>query len=106
MGKQVAHAQSEADLAMVACALERYRLALGQYPVELSALVPRFASTLPHDIINGQPLKYHRTDNGRFILYSIGWNEKDDGGVVATKGNPPHADNDQGDWVWQYPERP
>jgi hypothetical protein len=102
--QKVAVAQSGVDLAMVACALERCRLTIGQYPEDLSALVPRFASALPHDIINGQPLNYRRTDNGRFILYSVGWNEKDDGGVVATKGKPPHADNEQGDWVWQYPE--
>ena len=103
VGEKAALAQSGVDIATVACALERYRLAMGQCPAELSALVPRFASALPHDIINGQPLKYRRTDNGRFILYSVGWNEKDDGGVVATKGNPPRQDNDQGDWVWQIP---
>jgi hypothetical protein len=99
--------QSEVDMAMVACALERFRLAEGRYPEELNALVPRFAAALPHDIINGQPLKYRRTDNGRFILYSVGWNEKDDGGVVAaTKGSTPRQDILQGDWVWQYPDKP
>ena len=36
---------------------------------------------LPHDIINGQPLHYRRTDDGQFVLYSVGWDEKDDGGV-------------------------
>ena len=52
-------------------------------------------------IINGRPLKYRRTDSGRFILYSVGWNEKDDGGVVAlTKNNPPRQDTEKGDWVW------
>jgi hypothetical protein len=53
-------------------------------------LVPRFITTLPHDIINGQPLKYRRTANGKFVLYSVGWNEKDDGGCTATNkdGNP------------------
>jgi hypothetical protein len=46
-------------------------------------------------------LKYRRNDDGQFILYSVGWNEKDDGGVVATiKGK--HQDILQGDWVWQY----
>ena len=103
--QKTALAQSEVDMAMVACALERYRLALGQYPETLNALVPRFAAVLPHDIINGQPLTYRRTDNGNFILYSVGWNEKDDGGVVAKmKGNPDRQDVLQGDWVWQYPE--
>jgi hypothetical protein len=90
----------------LACALERYRLAQGQYPEDLNALVPRFVALLPHDIINGQPLKYRRTDHGQFILYSVGWNEKDDGGVVATiKADPPRQDILQGDWVWQYPEK-
>jgi hypothetical protein len=48
-------------------------------------------------------LKYRLTDNGRFILYSVGWNEKDDGGVVATNKEK-RQDILQGDWVWQYPE--
>ena len=90
-------------MAILACALERYRLDEGRYPEELSALVPRFVAVLPHDIINGQPLKYRRTENGRFILYSVGWNEKDDGGRVATNKDN-HQDIQQGDWVWQYPE--
>jgi hypothetical protein len=107
VGEKVAFVQSEVDMAMVVCALERCRLAQGQYPEELKALVPRFAAALPHDIINGQPLKYRRTENGRFMLYSVGWNEKDDGGVVAaTKGKTPRQDQLQGDWVWQYPDHP
>jgi hypothetical protein len=101
--QKTAFAQSEVDLAMLACALERYRLAQGRYPEDLNALVPRFVSVLPHDIINGQPLKYRLTANGSFILYSIGWNEKDDGGVIATNKEN-RQDILQGDWVWQYPE--
>jgi hypothetical protein len=107
VGEKVAFVQSEVDMAMLACALERYRLAQGQYPDTLNALVPRFAAALPHDIINGQPLKYRRTESGRFILYSIGWNEKDDGGVIAaSKTNPLRQDQLQGDWVFQYPDSP
>jgi hypothetical protein len=101
--RKTAFSQNEMDLAMLACALERYRLAEGHYPEQLTALVPKFVATLPHDIINGQPLEYRRKDGGRFILYSVGWNEKDDGGVVAVnKSN--HQDVLQGDWVWEYPE--
>jgi hypothetical protein len=104
--QQAAHAQSEVDLAMLACALERYRLAHSEYPDDLQALVPSFVTVLPHDIINGQPLKYRRTADGRFILYSVGWNEKDDGGVVApAKGHPDRQDILQGDWVWEYPQK-
>jgi hypothetical protein len=101
--QKTAYAQTDADLAMLACALERFRLAEGHYPDDLNALVPRFVTVLPHDIINGQPLKYRRTDNGRFILYSVGWNEKDDGGVIATNKDK-HQDVLHGDWVLQYPK--
>ncbi len=96
--------QSQVDLAHVACALERYRLAHGEYPETLDALAPQFIGKLPHDIINGQPLHYRRTDDGQFILYSVGWDEKDDGGqVVLTKAGA--IDREKGDWVWQYPAK-
>ena len=85
--------QTLANEAFIACGLERYRLAHGQYPDTLEALVPQFAAKLPHDIVGGQPLKYHPTGDGQFVLYSVGWNEKDDGGV-------PGATNGEGDWVW------
>ena len=100
--KKLAVTQASIDLARVACGLERYRLARGEYPEMLDALSPQFIARVPHDIINGQPLHYHRTDDGNFILYSVGWNEKDDGGqVVLTKNGS--VDREKGDWVWQYP---
>jgi hypothetical protein len=86
----------------VACALDRYHLAHGQYPDALDALVPRFIETIPRDIIGGQPLHYRRTDGGQFLLYSVGWNETDDGGQVALKKDGA-IDTGQGDWVWRYP---
>jgi hypothetical protein len=83
----------------IACALERYRLAHGTYPDTLDALVPRFIEKLPHDLINGQPLVY-RTDSGIFTLYSVGWNETDDGGTSdSTPGRPESVRI--GDWVWK-----
>lgn len=96
--------QTRVNQAIIACALERYRLAEGQYPDSLDALSPRFLAKLPHDLIGGQPLKYHRTNDGRFLLYSIGWNEKDDGGTIAYKtAKEKSVDQKQGDWIWQYP---
>ena len=89
------------DMARVACALERFRLAQGNYPETLDALSPQFIESLPHDVIGGQPLKYHRTDYGQFALYSIGWNGKDDGGVVVFRKNSNgYVDVDKGDWGW------
>lgn len=83
----------------IACALERYRLARGYYPPTLETLVRQFIEKLPRDIINGEPLIYHRV-NDDFLLYSVGWNEKDDGGTVVM-GKGPLINMTEGDWVWK-----
>jgi len=99
-----AYAQTQIDLARVACALERYRLAHGHLPETLEVLAPGLIPALPCDLINGQPLHYRRTDDGGYVLYSLGWNETDDGGTVAvTKKGA--VDRNQGDWVWQLPAK-
>lgn len=98
---KAAIAQTVADQAALACALERYRLANGQFPEKLEGLTPRFISPLPNDVLTGEPYKYRRTDDGRFVLYSIGWDEKDDGGAPGKT----LFDEKQGDWVWQYPSQ-
>ena len=96
--------QTQANEAQIACALERYHLGHGEYPETLDALVPQFLEKLPHDIIGGEPLHYRHTDDGKFLLYSLGWNETDDGGqVVLTKDGS--VDLENGDWVWQYPTK-
>jgi hypothetical protein len=88
----------------IACALERYRLAHGVYPAALDALAPAYLGDLPHDIFNGQPYHYRLQTDGTFLLYSVGWNQKDDGGkVVYLKDNPKRTDLKQGDWVWPTP---
>jgi hypothetical protein len=105
------HAQTAINLALVACALERFRIAHGRFPENLVALAPEFLERMPHDIINGEPLKYRLTSAGRFILYSVGWNEKDDGGAYPVPDAPNlysyqnlfKYHSETGDWVWQYP---
>jgi hypothetical protein len=114
--KRIAYGQTSVDLARVAIALERYRLAHGEHPDSLEALAPQFIAKVPHDVIGGppsqsssatsSPLHYRRTDNGQFVLYSVGWNERDDGGVVVLeKGSTPDVNRDEGDWVWRYPQK-
>ena len=88
----------------MACALERYRLAKGEFPETLAALSPQFIQTMPHDVITGQPLIYHHQENGQFLLYSVGWNESDDGGKIVVDNKGKAIDITQGDWVWpEYP---
>lgn len=104
--KKFAYAQSAADLARTAIALERYRLAQGKYPATLDALAPQFIAAVPHDVIGGEPLQYRQETDGGFVLYSVGWNETDDGGVVVfSKGKTSTVDISGGDWVWRYPAK-
>jgi hypothetical protein len=105
---KAAIAQTAADQAAIACALERYRLANGQFPDTLDALPPQFISQLPRDVINGEPYKYRLTKDGQFVLYSGGWNEKDDGSMPGNEDSLGKFiknlfDGKGGDWVWQYP---
>jgi len=99
-GSLVKAARSQVKLveAKTACALELYRVKNGGLPATLDALVPAFLPQFPLDPLDGQPLRY-RVEGGGYLLYSIGWNGRDDGGF---------ADSDrkglQGDWVW--PSRP
>jgi len=90
-----ARVQTHVHEALIACALERYRLAHNAYPETLDVLVPQYLAQVPRDIIGGQPLHYRPTADGKFLLYSIGWNESDDGGNPA----------DDADWVWDNPRR-
>jgi len=93
------------DEAVVGCALERFRLRTGQFPNALDALVPDYLPAIPHDLIGGAPLRYQRKSDGNYLLYSIGWNEVDDGGVILPK-SAQHSgrDNEKGDWVWPSTE--
>jgi hypothetical protein len=103
--QKFAFGQAGADAAALACALERYRLAHGQFPESLGALVPEFITQLPHDVITGQPLKYRRTADGQYLLYSIGWNQTDDGGVPGLTKSGEAIDQKTGDWVWRLPAK-
>jgi hypothetical protein len=94
---RVARSQSGLDLARIACALERHRLARGAYPEDLQSLVPAFLSKVPHDVVDAVPLRYRREGNA-FRLYSLGWNGSDEGGQISA-GNTA-ANLEQGDWVW------
>jgi len=98
-----AYAQVQADEMRVACALERYHLTHGAYPDSLEMLFPSCINDLPHDIMNGQPYHYQKRPDGTFLLYSVGWNQKDDGGLSVFNGPNP-TPTEEGDWVWPTPK--
>ena len=106
--RQFPAAQVWIDEARIACALERYRLAHGVYPNSLDALAPTYIGELPRDVINGEPYHYQLRADGTFLLYSVGWNQTDDGGKAFYEDhNDAHqkvVDYSRGDWVWPTPK--
>ena len=68
---------------LVAIACERYRLAHdNRWPVTLDLLVKeKLLVELPSDPIDNQPLRYRQKKDG-IVIYSIGTDEKDDGGKI------------------------
>lgn len=104
--QRYAYSQSAMDLAATACAIERYRIARRQLPESLELLVPGWIAAVPTDVMDGRALRYRRLNNGQYLLYSVGWNQTDDGGRVAVRTRPLEAWEEspqirsEGDWVW------
>lgn len=64
-----------------ALAIERYRRANGgAIPDSLSQLVPALLPSVPIDPFSGREIVYRRTPDG-CVVYSLGVNQKDDGGT-------------------------
>ncbi len=97
--------QTSLDEAVTACALERFFLDHQAYPARLDELVPAYLPRVPTDVIDGAPLRYGPTPDGRYRLYGIGWNARDDGGAIVRE-TPGRLKETEGDWVWQYAELP
>ena len=68
------------QLVQVALALEICKLQRGKYPADLSALAPEYLETVPLDPFSEKSLVYKPSSTG-FLIYSVGPNGKDDGGV-------------------------
>jgi len=98
---RAARVQTMNYMTITVCGLERFRLAHGSYPETLDALVPASMPKPLLDPMTGKPFHYQRTNDGWFLLYSIGDDGKDDGGVFRTKQGDPIKD-----WPWPVPTRP
>jgi hypothetical protein len=67
-------------VAEIALANRIYRLKHGRYVDSLGELVPGVLSSVPLDPFTGKEYVYKKKDRG-FIVYSLGENLKDDGGI-------------------------
>jgi hypothetical protein len=52
--------QTDANVVVALTACRRYRLANGEWPESLEALVPQYLSAVPTDPLAAQPLAYER----------------------------------------------
>jgi hypothetical protein len=94
-------------LATVRClkvllALERQRLRTGAWPAKLTELTPQLLVSVPEDPFDGKPLRY-RVLPGGAVVYSVGPDGKDDGGLVAS--GPGRAAKDIGLRLWDVKAR-
>ena len=98
------------DQGAIACALERYRIANGNYPESLDGIMQVDGKPLPLDIMNGKPVGYRKTPDDRYALWSVGFDGKDEGGKRAVDKFRPETTKFQdpkyaGDWVWDFPKQ-
>ena len=107
---RAAEAEARRRLIVTAIAIERSHLANHSYPDLLSKLVPDFLQSIPKDFMDGEPLRYHRTDDGRFLLYSVGMDCIDDHGQLLPDANsrafpagPVFGRAEGPDLVWPLP---
>jgi len=90
--------QTRLDHARLVCALERYRMARGTYPENLTDLVPEFIAAEPRDVYARAPYHYQSLKGKSFRLYGVGENRQDDGGTLDRK----KSETRQPDDVWLY----
>jgi hypothetical protein len=97
--------QSQALLrcAAAALAVERYRLAKGQWPDKLTDLAPDYLAAAPIDPFDGKPVRFKRQKDG-VVVYSIGPDGHDDGGSFDTL-NTFIPDTDIGFRLWDVDKR-
>lgn len=81
----------------LACRLHKSRT--GRFPESLEELVPDLLKEVPIDPFTGKPLVYRREGAG-FIVYSLGSNQKDDGGRSTYMITQLVMDKDD-DWTWK-----
>jgi hypothetical protein len=103
---------AEADLrslaqlrtAAAAVAVERFRRAEGRWPQSLTELAPRYLKAVPDDPYDGAPLRYRRLADG-VVVYSVGYDGKDDGGNLDRKLSPVAPGRDMGVRLWDVSQR-
>jgi hypothetical protein len=95
---------------VTAIALKRFQLQHGKLPETLAELTPEFIPSVPIDMYDGKPLRYHPNADRTYLLYSVGEDGTDDGGdptnTASGSSNLYWQGNRVRDWVWPQPATP
>ena len=102
VSETVLFVQARERQVLAAFALERFYLKYAKYPAKLQELVPEFAAAVPLDPCDGKEVRYRTTAAGRYQLWCVGLDGKDDGGEIKKNGVSMKSPAYLGDWTWQY----
>jgi hypothetical protein len=98
-GMKEASLEALMETARIGLVARIYRAREKRFPTAVADLVPGFLSREPLDPFTGKPLVY-RVDNEGLLVYSLGSNEKDDGGR-ATLSITQLVQKGNDDWYWR-----
>lgn len=108
--RRAAESEARRRILITAIALERYYSRNKSYPQSLADLTPEFLKAPLPDFMDGQPLRYRRTEDGHFILHSVGLDCVDNGGRILNREERRSAQQELGttgimpeDIVWPRP---
>jgi len=71
--------------AEIAVAMTQFRLDHGKLPAQITDLVPKYLEEIPADLFDGKPLRL-TIKNNKWIIYSVGPDGIDNGGVEMDHG--------------------
>jgi hypothetical protein len=101
-------AEAARRVVITAIALKRFQIKHGNLPDSLTELTPDILPAVLLDPIDGNPLRYHKNNDGTYLLYSIGDDGVDNGGdaTIDVTGKPSNfywQNAHSRDWVWPQP---
>lgn len=99
-GTKVDQAVANITMCRLVLALKAHRRDTGAYPASLRELQPSLDWTIPDDPFSGQPYVYRRQEQG-FVLYSVGENAVDDGGMSEYEPKSGIWRGETSDIVWE-----
>ena len=86
-------ATAQGRTATTAIAVKRYHNHTGQFPTQLTDLVPKYLDAIPIDPFDGQPLRYQLSqDDKQATIYSVGNDLADNHGTRLNLENRPYKD--------------